>query len=94
MTAHVVSGDLVAAGGLLGRLHNLERPGDPSTPVLAPTVAAAAGGGGGEEEGGTSTGTEGTYVMGVRTVVPSRPGDALCWTGREISLDALWANSF
>ena len=36
----------------------------------------------------------GMYVMGVKTNVPAVPGDALCWVGREISVDDLLANDF
>ena len=90
--AAVEPGEAVAAGGLLGRLHSLHRPSDPPTPVLAPappTPAAAAAAA--AAAGATS---EMCYVMGVRTIVPSHPGDALCWTGNEISLETLWANAF
>jgi hypothetical protein len=52
----VEPGDTVAAGGLLGRLHNLERPSDPATPVVAPPPA------------GVDTSSE-TYVMGVRPLL-------------------------
>ena len=34
------------------------------------------------------------YVMGVRTLVPTTPGDALCWVGRQISEESLLANDF
>ena len=35
------------------------------------------------------------YVMGVRTLVPAVPGDALCWVARnEVSVANLLANDF
>ena len=34
------------------------------------------------------------YVMGVRTLVPTTPGDALCWVGRQTSEERLLANDF
>lgn len=33
-------------------------------------------------------------VMGVRTIVPCTPGDALFWAGREVGIPALLANTF
>eukprot|EP01045_Picozoa_sp_COSAG04_P018255 COSAG04_NODE_1676_length_5966_cov_34.273734_2_plen_72_part_00 len=40
------------------------------------------------------TAAEPLYVMGVRTLVPTTPGDALLWVGRQISEESLLANDF